>query len=942
MKTLSKSSILLIIALAIGKTALADGVIESDLKGKFIQGITGVNATFTIAKSQIPQDATSVKYRFQVEDNIITTINGSLDGEDWKATYDIGTLSPGTEITAIYYNSNSESIDESEPFKDIEIIPQPFWLGNSGSVSGVTINKAESTISFQGKLNIDAILDKKLPSEIKGLGKRSYALNNAFLSFDVTYNYSADNVETIPTNPKANVILNLFDQKEIPYDFSLGGTNKLTLDQDFNFAIKAENTYETPELTINFPLARVLVGPVYVKLDGGLGVKGKLTGKLVFGYDDLSKKWGFIEIDSTATSIIAQIEANAYLRVTADAIIAKASGTIKAIGTVGGGFEYRSFPEAVTIPKFGLRLQIQGEIDYNLGWGLATGRYEKTFYDSTYGDQIFNKRSLIGELNDGFGNHSFTSQLRADLESPLFIAQPSLSSNNQSLHTVWLDYNENSNSTSLIYSGLNLSTDRFSDAKTVIANKASISNPKVSGLPSGNALISWTENSLDKGEIESEKNIEKVLGAQDIWVSIYDQADNSFSIPQKLNDNASNGRSEGNSSIIMGKGKEGMITWVVKENNQDYSDIWYSAITEQDNGVLLSTPKKLVDLAGTNKSVKIAYFDDKHAVASWINDPDANDSTLNSSIVYQEWNQDTKTWGNNKTLLANDGTMSFDDLSMDFNGDYGAIAYTATRYDKDGRFDKQIAAYTWDTNKDAWSGHFTDTDSSYYFLIPNITVNKNGIVSLSYQAMELFNNEDNPDNGDIYMLVCDSKNNPNDWKEIRDSKLLGDPDEVTVWSLESSFGDENDLYILTQEADDKTGQAPDQPENGIRFGNDHLNLVLRGFKVGSDLHVEEAQEPETTGTNTTFQDKDFYLVEIYPNPISDKALIRYALRKNAYTRLAVYDLLGKEIAVLQDGKLNIGLYESTFDAVNLKTGIYVLKLETDGTVSNTQKLVITK
>ena len=45
-------------------------------------------------------------------------------------------------------------------------------------------------------------------------------------------------------------------------------------------------------------------------------------------------------------------------------------------------------------------------------------------------------------------------------------------------------------------------------------------------------------------------------------------------------------------------------------------------------------------------------------------------------------------------------------------------------------------------------------------------------------------------------------------------------------------------------------------------------------------------------------------------------------------RLAVYDVLGKEIAVLQNGLHQMGSYNVQFDASGLSSGVYFYKLET--------------
>ncbi len=58
-------------------------------------------------------------------------------------------------------------------------------------------------------------------------------------------------------------------------------------------------------------------------------------------------------------------------------------------------------------------------------------------------------------------------------------------------------------------------------------------------------------------------------------------------------------------------------------------------------------------------------------------------------------------------------------------------------------------------------------------------------------------------------------------------------------------------------------------------------------------------------------------------------------------RLAVYDMLGREVAVLVDEKKAPGVYEVTWNAGRLATGVYVYQLSAGQSV-RTRKLVLLK
>jgi hypothetical protein len=95
-----------------------------------------------------------------------------------------------------------------------------------------------------------------------------------------------------------------------------------------------------------------------------------------------------------------------------------------------------------------------------------------------------------------------------------------------------------------------------------------------------------------------------------------------------------------------------------------------------------------------------------------------------------------------------------------------------------------------------------------------------------------------------------------------------------------------------------------------------------------------------TINNNTIPQK-YSLNQNYPNPFNPKTVIGYDLPKAGYVKLTVFDLLGREVAVLVNGQQSAGTFRAEWDGSNNSSGIYYYKL-TSGNFTQTNKMVLVK
>ncbi len=85
----------------------------------------------------------------------------------------------------------------------------------------------------------------------------------------------------------------------------------------------------------------------------------------------------------------------------------------------------------------------------------------------------------------------------------------------------------------------------------------------------------------------------------------------------------------------------------------------------------------------------------------------------------------------------------------------------------------------------------------------------------------------------------------------------------------------------------------------------------------------------------------YSLSQNYPNPFNPVTKINFAIPKQGFTTLKVYDLLGREVTRLVNEMKTPGNYSIDFDATALSSGVYFYKLEVNG-FSDVKRMVLIK
>lgn len=152
----------------------------------------------------------------------------------------------------------------------------------------------------------------------------------------------------------------------------------------------------------------------------------------------------------------------------------------------------------------------------------------------------------------------------------------------------------------------------------------------------------------------------------------------------------------------------------------------------------------------------------------------------------------------------------------------------------------------------------------------------------------------------------------------------------------------NTLTLKKGELNSEALAANSQVLLKFRFRSDEA-ATWRGWYIDNIRVIGYPAKPTAVeaATNTTVPSA-FSLEQNYPNPLRTNATatIRFVLSQREHVKLAVVDVLGREVATLVNGQVNAGAHAVAFDAKELPSGIYFYRLTTGKFTAHKKMLII--
>ena len=120
--------------------------------------------------------------------------------------------------------------------------------------------------------------------------------------------------------------------------------------------------------------------------------------------------------------------------------------------------------------------------------------------------------------------------------------------------------------------------------------------------------------------------------------------------------------------------------------------------------------------------------------------------------------------------------------------------------------------------------------------------------------------------------------------------------------------------------------------NGMFFLTEDTETTWYAWTI--DDGAVSVEENETTPL-------EFSLEQNYPNPFNPSTKIKYSILETGNIKLAIYNSVGEEVAVLINEMMSAGFYEVEFNATDLSSGIYFYQLRA-GSFVETKKMILLK
>jgi len=232
-----------------------------------------------------------------------------------------------------------------------------------------------------------------------------------------------------------------------------------------------------------------------------------------------------------------------------------------------------------------------------------------------------------------------------------------------------------------------------------------------------------------------------------------------------------------------------------------------------------------------------------------------------------------------------------------------------------------------------------DGGNSWQIVSLSDGINKAYMLKFYNENIGILVSDIHPGNDSIYRTI----NGGDSWTKL---SLLTNTNHHDIEFLPSSpskvwFTDHDHLFFSADTGNtwqEVTVISGSLEARNIEFLNDTIGFIL--CDNGKFFTTENNGGIITSiGEKEMIVAENYFLFQNYPNPFNPSTKISWQSPVCSWQSLKIYNVLGKEVAILVDEEKPAGTYEIIWHATNLPNGVYFYKLKTGNFIS-TKKMIL--
>ncbi len=174
----------------------------------------------------------------------------------------------------------------------------------------------------------------------------------------------------------------------------------------------------------------------------------------------------------------------------------------------------------------------------------------------------------------------------------------------------------------------------------------------------------------------------------------------------------------------------------------------------------------------------------------------------------------------------------------------------------------------------------------------------------------------------------------------------------TIENIEpSSLGTAIYKYATMFDSSSTQGILKGKPVGVEYIGTDYKAVTLsfplyymnlsQAKELTEHIMIDKFEEVMPVESEVSSLPTEYSLSQNYPNPFNPSTKIKYSIPQASHVIMKVFDVLGNEILILVNEEKNTGIYELTWNAEKLPSGIYFYQLKS-GSFVETKKMILIK